>query len=125
LFTYTQQKTGAAVAMPVHPDLFEVLAATPTSGHALFLVNSAGNQLLPDGLGNRFRVWCAEAGLPGCSLHGLRKAQARRLAEAGCSMREVAAITGHTTLAEVQRYTDAVDREQLAKTAMRRLRGGT
>jgi integrase len=116
LFTYTQQKTGSPVAMPVHPDLFTVLAASPTN--ALFLVTSTGTQFSPDGLGNRFREWCRDAGIPGCSLHGLRKAQARRLAEAGCSAHEIASITGHQTLAEVQRYADAADRGRMAKAAM-------
>lgn len=117
LFTYTQQKTGSPVAMPVHPDLLAVLAASSTT-HALFLVTSTGSQFSPNGLGNRFREWCRAAGLPGCSLHGLRKAQARRLAEAGCSAHEIASITGHTTLAEVQRYAAAADRGRMAKVAM-------
>jgi integrase len=36
-----------------------------------------------------------------CKTHGLRKAAARRLAEA----KQIQAITGHKTLAEVERYT--------------------
>ena len=45
-----------------------------------------------------------DAGLPRrCELHGLRKAAARRLAEAGCSASEIMAITGKKTLAEVER----------------------
>jgi enterobacteria phage integrase len=61
------------------------------------------------------------AGLPKrCKAHGLRKAAARRLAEAGCSASEIAAITGHKTLAEVERYTRAADQERLARQAMQR-----
>ena len=56
-----------------------------------------------------------EAGLPDrCKPHGLRKTAARRLAEAGCSASEIAAITGHKTLAEVERYTRATDQARLA-----------
>ena len=55
-----------------------------------------------------------------CKAHGLRKAAARRLAEAGCSASEIAAITGHRTLAEVERYTRAADQERLARQAMQR-----
>jgi hypothetical protein len=51
----------------------------------------------------------------------LRKAAARRLAEAGCTVHEIAAITGHVTLREVERYTKAVDRERLARAAMARM----
>ncbi|MFX6357469.1 tyrosine-type recombinase/integrase, partial [Acinetobacter baumannii] len=55
-----------------------------------------------------------------CKAHGLRKAAARRLAEAGCSASEIAAITGHKTLAEVERYTRAADQERLARQAIQR-----
>jgi integrase len=55
------------------------------------------------------------------SAHGLRKATARRLAELGCSAHQIAAITGHATLAEVQRYTNAADRKRLAQEAMQKL----
>src|SRR5262245_40005924 len=44
-----------------------------------------------------FRQECDRAGLPNCSAHGLRKAAARRLAEAGCTAHEIGAITGHIT----------------------------
>lgn len=63
-----------------------------------------------------------EAGLPKrCVTHGLRKAAARRLAEAGCTANEIAAITGHATLQEVSRYTKAAEQRKLAQAAMRRL----
>ena len=64
-----------------------------------------------------------EAGLPRrCKAHGLRKAAARRLAEAGCSASEIMAITGHKTLAEVERYTRAVRKKKLADAAMAKLK---
>jgi integrase len=66
-----------------------------------------------------FREWCNEADLPKrCSSHGLRKAACRRLAEAGCSEHEIAAISGHESLAEVRRYTRAASRARMAKSAM-------
>ena len=117
LFSYSQNKTMASVAMPVHPDLFEVLAGTPAT-NALFLTASTGRPFSPNTFGNKFREWCNEAGLSHCSVHGLRKAQARRLAEAGCSANQIMAITGHKTLSEAQRYTAAADRERMATSAM-------
>jgi len=64
----------------------------------------------------------AAAGLPDrCVLHGLRKAAARRLAEAGCTEKEIAAVTGHTTLKEVARYTRAADQNRLAAGAVAKL----
>jgi integrase len=67
----------------------------------------------------------ADAGLPErCVTHGLRKAAARWLAEAGCSTREIAAITGHATLREIERYTAKAEQARLARQAMARVAGG-
>jgi integrase len=69
-----------------------------------------------------FRKHCDDAGLPKrCVVHGLRKAAARRLADAECNPYEIMAITGHTTLKEATRYTAAFDRAKLARSAMARL----
>jgi integrase len=60
-----------------------------------------------------------QAGLPDrCVTHGVRKAAARRLAEAGCSAHEIMAITGHESLKEVERYTKAAEQKRLAKAAI-------
>jgi len=56
-----------------------------------------------------------------CVTHGIRKAAARRLAEAGCSANEIAAITGHASLEEVARYTKAAEQRRLAQSAIDRL----
>jgi integrase len=59
------------------------------------------------------------------SAHGLRHAAARRLAEAGCTPHEIAAITGHASLKEVVRYTEAADRKHLASAAMDKVKART
>jgi hypothetical protein len=51
-------------------------------------------------------------------LHGLKKSALRRLAEVGATAHELMAISGHKTLAETQRYTDAADKTRLANSAM-------
>lgn len=117
--SYRQQKTGRTLAIPVHPDLAEIIRAAPPV-HLTFLVAAGGKPFSAAGFGNWFRQMCDEAGLPHCSAHGLRKAQARRLAEAGCTVHEIAAITGHKTLSEVQRYTQAVEQSKLADAAISR-----
>ncbi|MFT8958613.1 MAG: site-specific integrase [Gluconobacter oxydans] len=120
LIEVTQQKTGAALLIPIHAALQIELyrhMTTPT-----FLARQNGEAFTANGFYMRFKAWRSEAGLPdGLSPHGLRKAAARRLAEAGCSPHQIAAITGHATLAEVQRYTRAVDQEKLAREAMARI----
>jgi len=115
-----QQKTGASLEIPIHYDLQTVLDATP-SEHLTFLVTEFGKPFAPAGFGNWFRDQCNEAGLPKhCSAHGLRKAACRRLAEAGCTAHQIAAISGHASLREVERYTKAVDQARLAKDAIRK-----
>jgi integrase len=59
--------------------------------------------------------------IPDCSSHGLRKAIARRMAEAGMSPHQIQAITGHTTLKEIERYTKAARQKLMAEMAMRGL----
>jgi len=112
-----QQKTGAELAVPVHPDLQAVIDAT-VSARMTFLVTELGRPFTAAGFGGWFREQCNAAGLPHCSAHGLRKAAARRLAEAGCTAHEIAAVTGHLSLREVARYTRAVDQKRLATSAM-------
>jgi integrase len=112
-----QQKTGIELAIPIHGTLASTIAEAPAY-HLTFLTTRNGKPFSPAGFGNYFRDCCNEAGLSHCSAHGLRKAAARRLAEAGCTMHEIAAITGHASLSEVQRYTRAADQKRLALSAM-------
>ncbi|RUT25981.1 hypothetical protein C0V97_09105 [Asaia sp. W19] len=116
-----QQKTGARLLIPIHPALADIIALEPAKVGS-YLQNQAGKQASSNGLGNQFRVWADAAGVSGdLSGHGLRKAAARRLAEAGCTTHQIAAITGHKTLSEVERYTRAVDQKKLAEEAMKRM----
>src|SRR2546426_1005275 len=48
------------------------------------------------------------------------EARSRQLAEVGCSANQIAAITGHATLREVERYTKAADQKRLATAAAAR-----
>ena len=69
------------------------------------LTTTLGKPLSPAGFGNWMADKIAAANLPDhCVTHGPHKAAARRLAEVGCPAHEIMAITGHTSLAEVQRY---------------------
>lgn len=121
---YKRQKTenngGVLIDIPVHPELRAVLDAC--SKDTTFLQTRDGKSRSPNGLGNKMRVWCDAAGLPECTSNGLRKAIARRLAEAGASPHEIMAVTGHLTLAEVTRYTQEANRPTLASGAFTKLK---
>jgi integrase len=113
-----QHKTKSRLQIPIHPNLQRVLDATQ-SNNMTFIVSAHGKPFTPESFTNWFRDCVREAGLPeGCSPHGLRKAAARRLAEARCSPHEIMSITGHRTLKEVVRYTAAADQGRLAIDAM-------
>ncbi|WP_375403452.1 tyrosine-type recombinase/integrase [uncultured Sphingomonas sp.] len=118
--TVTQEKTGATVSLPILAPLAASILATP-SGGMVFLLSEHGKPFSRKGFGNKVRQWCDEAGLPKCSAHGLRKAAARRFAEAGCSNQEIKSWTGHTTDTEVARYTAAASQEMLSDAAAEKL----
>jgi enterobacteria phage integrase len=116
-----QAKTGARLTIPLHPHLSAALCAWPRR-QMVILTTAFNRPFSSAGYGNMMADAIAAAGLPDrCVLHGLRKAAARRLAEAGCTEKEIAAVTGHTTLKEVARYTRAADQKRLAAGAVAEL----
>jgi integrase len=121
LLRVKQAKTGAELSLPVTPQLQEIIAAS-TVGPMLFIMTQYGKPFSGDGFSHWFGAECVKAGLPHCSAHGLRKAAARRLADAGCTQHEIAAITGHASLREIVRYTRGADQKRLAVSAMNKLR---
>lgn len=115
-----QQKTQTPLIIPIMPALAKALE-TLRKDAPTFLLTEHGRPFSAAGFGNWLRDRCNEAGLEDCSAHGLRKACARRLAEAGCTHHEIKAITGHKTDAEVRRYTAKSDQALLAKRAFGKL----
>ncbi len=115
-----QQKTATKLTIPVHESLAGLLAKAKRH-HPTILATQFKKPFSVKGFGNMMSNAIDEAGLPSrCKPHGLRKAAARRLAEAGCSASEIMSITGHKTLAEVERYTRAAEQERLARRAIKR-----
>ncbi len=112
----TQEKTGVTVSLPIMAPLATSIMATKSSA-LIFILSDHGRPFSRKGFGNKVRQWCDEAGLPQCSAHGLRKAAARRFAEAGCTNQQIKSWTGHTTDSEVSRYTAAADQQTLSDAA--------
>jgi integrase len=105
--------------LTVRPELAAILEA-PGPGNLTFLTTRSGAPFSPEHFTTWFGNACRAAGLPlGYSAHALRKAMCRRLAEAGCSAPQIAAISGHLTLAEVQRYIEGANKKRMARDAMR------
>lgn len=121
--TLIQQKTLAPLVLPAHPDLKAELDAWKPKATALtILTNADGKPWQPNNLSYHMSAALGRIGLPdGLNVHGLRKLAAANLAEAGCSTKEIAAITGHETLAMVELYTKSASQERLATAAIHRL----
>jgi integrase len=105
-------------AIPLLPQLQDVLEATPVVGTTTWLVTDYGRPFTVAGFGNKMREWCDEAGLPHCSAHGLRKAGATIAAENGATEKQIQAIFGWETLQQVERYTRKARAKKLAGDSM-------
>src|SRR5262245_41230474 len=102
--------------IPIHP----ALQAGPVVGMTHLITNARGKpmQRLTKFIATATRA----AGLPPrCVAHGLRKAALRRLAEAGSTTKQIAAVSGHRSLAEIERYTARADQAGLAQSAISKL----
>lgn len=114
-FVVTQQKTGKDLIIPIHRELARELANTPKRGLTI-LADEAGRPLKVADLRYALQQWAAERGhkvVP----HGLRKNAVNALLEAGCTIAEVASITGQT-FAIVEYYARRVNQKKLAEAAI-------
>jgi integrase len=116
--TFTAEKTGITLSIPVLPELQAEIDRAPR-GNMTFLLTAYGKPFSPAGFGMRFREWCNQAGLPHCSAHGLRKAGATLAAERGASEAQLNAIFGWAENSnESRRYTRAARQKVLAASAI-------
>jgi len=106
-------------------ELVAAIEACPRPPESLtFLTTERGRPFTKDHFGDTFRAWVAEAGLPRhCTPHGLRKGGCRVMAESLCNPFEIMAVSGHRTLKEVVKYTEAFDRKRLAAQARAKVAG--
>jgi integrase len=118
---YRRGKTRIGADLPILNALDAELRLLPTDT-LLFLTHGKGHPYQPETLGNWFRGQCRAAGVPG-SLHGLRKAGATRLANAGATPDEIRAFLAHATNKEGSTCTGKADRARLADSGMAKLSG--
>jgi integrase len=116
-----QGKTGVELSITIHAALERAIKAGPTNG--VYLVGDKnGAPTSRRFLSALIHSAAREAGLPShCKAHGLRKAIMRRLAEHGAATKELQAVSGHKSLAEVQRYTEAASQAKLNRAAIEKL----
>lgn len=122
----TQGKTGAQLVIPAHAVLRAALDNwRRTAADETILVSPTGRPWRPVELSQKLPAALRRIGLPEkLNVHGLRKLAAARLADAGCSVHEIAAITGHRSFAMIALYTASASQERLAEAALARLATG-
>jgi integrase len=115
-----QQKTGTKLKVRATAELKVALDAAPRKA-AVILTSKTGRPWRADHFRPELARAVADLGFPGYSYHGLRKLAGKRLADAGCTEKQIAAVLGHKSLAMVQLYTEAADQERLADAAVTQL----
>jgi integrase len=112
--------TTNELMIPIHPALARALQAGPVVGMQHLITDARGRPFR--GLTALIERAVKLAGLPAhCVAHGLRKAALRRLAEHGSTTKEIAAMSGHRSLSEIERYTARADQARLARSAVEKL----
>ena len=119
-FEIKTEKTGEWVTVPVLPPLAASIDATPTGDLAYLASETTGRPLAKESFGNMFSEWCREIGIDK-TLHGIRKAAATRMAEAGATEAELEAVFGWRGGAMASLYTRSANRKRLAKRAAKLL----
>lgn len=120
------RRKARRVVIPVGRPLKAALDANRGKAGPI-LVNSDGKPWTPDGFRSSWRKACAAAGIVGVTFGDLRGTAVTRLAKVGCTVPEIATITGHS-LRDVTSILDAhyLNRDTaLAESAIRKLETGT
>ncbi len=112
-----QGKTGVKLSISVHSVLKEALDAHERVS-PIILTSPTGRPFKYHNFRRRFGNAMESAGLAGLVFHGLRYTAAAKLADAGCSLKEIASITGHKSLAMIEKYTRDADQERLSGAAI-------
>jgi integrase len=95
--TLKQSKTGVLLSVPVTAELKAVFDATKRAAPTMCIHEHTGRPWHPQTFAKEFRKLATVAGVSeALQYRDLRRTAVVRLAEAGCSVPEVAAISGHT-----------------------------
>lgn len=114
-------KGSNSTSVPMLSTTKAAIEALPAAPIRFLIVTVFGKPFTANGLGNRVRKWCDEAGLPQCSLHGLRKSISRQIVEKGGTDAEGQSVTGHRKADTFRRYREGANRALLADVAMGRI----
>ena len=116
-----RKKGSAFVSIPMLPPLIEATRLSTVIGPS-YILNEKG---LPfssvEALRVRVQRWCKTAGLDGLSSHGVRKAVAELMAEAGSTQHQMMSVMSHKEARTSEVYTKGVERRGLAADGLKSL----
>lgn len=118
--SYRRGKTEIGGDYEILPELATELAYLPAGQMMLVAHGAKALPYKPETLGNWFRKVCDAAGLPHCSLHGVRKGQATAIADEGGTEFEVMSFLAHASPKEAATYTKKAGRAKLADSGLAR-----
>jgi integrase len=114
-----QAKTKTPLTIPAHPLLVRALGEWPRRTETI-LFTQYGTPFTGNGFRTSWRLERERLGIK-ATWHGLRKTAAAALAEQGATAHEIASITGHRSLREIERYTREADQLQRARMAVSKM----
>lgn len=120
----TQEKTGEDLWVPVAPQLLEAIVAMKPheTSPFCFLITERGRPFKSAAsFGTWFKKQCVQAGLPHCTMHGLRKATLRRMAELRMTNKDMKSVSGQRSDKTLAKYIEKADQTRLADAAMKQL----
>jgi len=115
IITFTKTKTGKPRSVNIHPDLAEILQGElPTEGW-LFPSNGARGglgHLSRQAVDQHLRSVCLALELKGVSTHSFRRSALTTMKNGGIPLKDIAAISGHSSLNELSRYLEVSDQDK-------------
>ncbi|OYW72928.1 MAG: hypothetical protein B7Z37_23530 [Verrucomicrobia bacterium 12-59-8] len=111
-----QQKTGKDIVIPVSNVLANELGLALRFGNPPFLGRFVEN-LSENNVRYFYQKECRRLGIEPLPLHGLRKSAVIRMIEAGATVFEVMAVTGHKSVSSLKHYMDGYSQMESARRA--------
>lgn len=126
-----QKKTNKRISIPVHENLRRELLNEPLYSYSSqnksistpILRTARGTPWDEESARRAVARVCDKCLPERRTIHGLRHTAASVLAELGLTTSEIAAITGHSNIREVERYTREANQIVMAEKAMRKWEG--
>ncbi len=114
-----QVKTGTWAYIPVTDELFDIIK---NRQHGFLIHDVLGKQLKPTHAAYYIKSAVKKLDIrKELSIHGLRKLCAANMAAKGCTVYEIASVTGHLSMSNLSIYTSRYDRLVAAQNAGKKM----